>query len=748
MGVRAVIARRRVSPLALLYAMNPIAASIFYVCGRLGVITPRPFGVVLGVLGASAVAGSLTERAFRRNRSAFRAHLRVAVHSVSVTAVIYMIGWGPALAIAYVFTAQENVAVHGAASWWLPALWSTLSLAVAELAVGTGLVASMLPAPEVHGLAALAGVAVIIAARMIGSTFAQKEHAEEQLRLREDRFRSLVQYSSDIVLVLDGEGTITYASRAMPRILGHDPADVVGRPAFAFVHPDDLPEVQARFGAMLAGELPAEPAAFRVRHVDGSWRHVEAMASNLLAKPSVGGIVVNLRDVTDRKRFEEQLAHQALHDALTGLPNRSLLLDRLAQALARAERAGTEVAVIFCDLDRFKLVNDSLGHEVGDRVLCAVARRLERTVRPGDTVARFGGDEFVILCEGLARSTDVAGIAERIQRALGEPIEVAGEEFFASASMGVALRSHCEGDAESLIRDADTAMYRAKEQGRGRFEIFDPETRAETLRRLHTESALRHALERGELCLHYQPVVDLTSGAVRSVEALLRWQHPDRGLLLPGEFIHVAEESGLIVPVGEWVLYEASRQAREWSALGGPASALQIAVNLSPRQLFEDDIVATVARAMQVSGLRAGQLALCLEVTEHMVMDSPERAEQVLVALKELGVQLAIDDFGTGYSSLAYLSRFPIDMLKIDRSFITGLDANPDHQAIVGAICDLARALGMEAIAEGVETEAEAAVLRRLGCPRVQGFHYGRPVPAEQITALLRTGARARPAPV
>jgi len=450
------------------------------------------------------------------------------------------------------------------------------------------------------------------------------------------------------------------------------------------------------------------------------------------------------RDISDRKALEARLEHEATHDPLTGLPNRTLLLDRLEMAMGRAHRQHRPLAVLFLDLDHFKVVNDSLGHSTGDQLLSAIAARLTDHLRPGDTVARFGGDEFVIICEELSGPEEAEEIASRIAASVAESLWIGDSEVYVTASVGIALASELHHTPEQVLRDADAAMYQAKARGRSRHEVFDSRLRTRALDRLEVESALRRALVRHELRVHYQPVFDLATGAVTGVEALLRWEHPQRGLLLPAEFLRVAEESGLVVPVGSWVMRQACRQIQRLRVEVPGYDNLQVAVNLSARQIGHPYLVDELAKVLADTSV--GPDTLVLEITESVLMDDVPANGETLRRLKDLGVRLAIDDFGTGYSSLAYLRRFPVDVLKVDRSFVSGLGVDPEDAAITNAVITLSHTLGLVAIAEGVESPLQRDELIRLGCDQAQGFLLGRPMnPADLADFLIRQGPPPQP---
>jgi diguanylate cyclase (GGDEF)-like protein/PAS domain S-box-containing protein len=557
----------------------------------------------------------------------------------------------------------------------------------------------------------------------------------------EQRFRALVQHAPDIIALFDGDGVLSYASPSLTRILGYDPGDLVGVASPETVHADDFHAVGHAFAAAMAEPGAPAPVAFRAKTKDGSYRHLEATFTNLFGVPAVDAMVINARDVTERVEATAALLHQAFHDALTDLPNRALFLDRVTQALARAERTGSAVAVVFLDLDDFASINRLFGRDGGDHVLASAAGLLDAAVRGGDTVACLGGDEFVVCCEEVGDASHAVSLAARLGQAISVPFGSNGLAVTVTASIGIALSGRDGLDtADSLLRDADAAMYQAKQRGRNRVELFDPAMRARTAARAEAAAALRTGLAHGELVVHYQPLITLDTGRVVGIEALARWERPS-GFVPPAEFIPVAEESGLIVELGQRVLTLACGDTAAWNA-DHPDHPLSVAVNLSVHQLGPG-VVDVVAAALEVSGLTPE--LLCLEITESALMDDAEVVGAALHELKGLGVRLGVDDFGTGYSSLLYLRGFPIDVLKIDRSFVSGMEEVDADAAIVEGVLSLAHALGLEAVAEGVETAEQAARLRNLGCELGQGYLWSPPLAPDVLYAWMeaaRGGAR------
>ncbi|HEY8762996.1 MAG TPA: EAL domain-containing protein [Solirubrobacteraceae bacterium] len=547
-------------------------------------------------------------------------------------------------------------------------------------------------------------------------------------------FRSLYASSPQAGLVLDGAGLVVLANARAERLLGCPRAELIGRAIEDFI---------------LWGTEPAAPGEAGPADPEGEDQVIEAHArredgSELPVRLTVTPVRIEdqefrslaIVDPSEGARRAALREHEASHDPLTGLPNRTLFLDRLEHALARARRSMRPLAVVFLDLDDFKLINDTRGHDVGDLMLVALTPKLASALRPGDTIARFGGDEFVVLCEDLTGEADAIGIATRIAEASSAPVRVGGVEHTITVSAGVALVGDpATASPAGLLRDADAAMYRAKAGGKGRVAMFDEGMRARLIERVAIESSLRKALDRDELRVFYQPVMSLRDNRIVSVEALLRWQHPHRGLLEPGAFIAVAESSGLIVRIGEWVMEQACLQAVAWQAAAPDAEPIHVSVNVSAQQLIRSDVASSVARVLDVTGLEPGLLDL--EITEAMLLRDVDSSASALQNLKRLGVRLVLDDFGTGYSSLSFLKRLTIDALKIDRSFIENLGEEEEDGMIIGAVLSMANALDIDVTAEGVETGAQLARLRTHGCDSVQGFLFSRPAPAEKISTLI-----------
>lgn len=573
----------------------------------------------------------------------------------------------------------------------------------------------------------------------------ERKRAEEEIRRSEEHFRSLIENGSDIILVLGQDASIRYASASVAKTMGYDMDAVRGMNALTFVHPEDLPDVEMFLQRTMLGTNEDVANEFRVQHADGSWRVLESMSRRVIDPDGCWSVVINCRDISERKRAEDTIRFLAHHDALTGLPNRELFKDRLALAIRNAHRKHQQIAVMFLDLDEFKDVNDTVGHAEGDRLLQFVANRLSGFVRDADTLARLGGDEFTILLSELEDLQEASMIADRILEGLRRPWLVDGHEFHVTASMGLTIFPSDGADPETLLRNADTAMYRAKRAGKNKYQLYTPAMNEQVAERVALENDLRRAVENKEFVLYYQPQVDISTGQVVGAEALLRWNSPSRGLVYPADFISVAEAGGLIVPIGEWVLRRACQDASDWNN-NGECGPLRVAVNLSARQFGQNDLLATVATVLEETGL--APIDLQLEITEGTAVEDVEFTVDLLSKLRTMGVAIAIDDFGTGHSSLSYLKRLPIDVLKIDQSFVADVVRDETDAALVRAIISIGHSMGLKVIAEGVETTQQLAFLREpeagvdvgmnLHCDEFQGFLYSKAVPLCEFLAIAR----------
>ncbi len=727
--------RRRLNPTNLGYLIGPIAFVAILVLMRFRFVVHEPAWIWLGIFIAIPVANLAVDHVHSTHPSPVSFHLRLATQIASVTAVIYLTGWGPVLWGAYAFVALEVIAQSGSWAWRPVALWSLSAMAVGELFIWLGWLPSTVSFVRASAIT-LMGVFVLgFVIRMAGAIIEQKEGAEVAVRLSEDRFRSLIQNSSDVTMIIGPDGLYRYLSPSVVELLGYEPEALVGNRATSYVHPDDAAMVQQQLGPEFQASSDTIVLEFRMIREDGTPRDVEAVVSNQIERPSVGGYVANVRDVTERKKFEDLLSHRALHDPLTGLANRQLILDRADRMLVRARRDGQPVAALFVDLDNFKDANDSLGHEAGDRLLQSVASRLVGLLRTSDTVGRLGGDEFVILAEGVSLADGPKSIAERIRQVLRPPFYVEGFESLpitVSASIGIAVGDR--QSAQDLLRDADIALYRAKAAGRDQYVVFQEAMHVAASDRLTLRTELDSALASGEFRLLYQPIFDLAHLQMRGVEALIRWQHPTKGILTPDRFISVLEDTGDIVDVGRWVLDEACRQLAVWQSAG---QDLTMSVNVSMRQLDSNEFVGHVRAALDTYGLDPS--SLIIEITESVLMKDANATVARLHRLKDLGVMLAIDDFGTGYSSLAYLRQFPVDVLKIDRTFVSEMSGSPDAAALIHTLVELGHTLGLVTLAEGIEQPSQIEGLRSERCQHGQGFLFSRPVIATDIEKLFAT---------
>lgn len=571
---------------------------------------------------------------------------------------------------------------------------------------------------------------------------AQRHAADLQQHARaleesEERFRSSFDYAAIAMAVVSPEGRWLKVNKLLCEIIGYSEPELLATDFQAVTHSDDLSPALAKLALLLEGTTPICQLQKRYLHKQG--REVWVMLNISAVRDTETKLlhmIFQIQDITERKRAEDQLIHDVSHDALTGLPNRPLFTDRLKQAFERAKRhEDQQFAVLFLDFDRFKLVNDSLGHHVGDELLKGIAGRLQKAARSEDTVARIGGDEFIILFENLKHADEAIEVANRIKDAMSHPFNLCGHEVFSSASIGIALSAGEYVKAEDILRDADTAMYRAKELGKARHAMFDPEMHSQANEALTLETDLRRAIERQEFIVHYQPIVELATGRISGFESLVRWKHPKHGFLSPAKFIPVAEETGLIVSIDAWVLGEGCRQMRLWQEQFPIYPPLTISVNLSGKQFAQAGLVKYVKQVLDETNLDPRSLKL--EITESAVMENIETAAGMLKQLRALGVKLSMDDFGTGYSSLSYLNRLPISTLKIDRSFINQMADQDENAAIVRTIVMLAQTLTMDVVAEGIETENQVAQLRALGCESGQGYFFSEPISREDATRFL-----------
>jgi diguanylate cyclase (GGDEF)-like protein/PAS domain S-box-containing protein len=582
---------------------------------------------------------------------------------------------------------------------------------------------------------ALVGIAALVR-QVLGVRVELDSREQTALEQADRRLAALVRHGSDMLTILELDTTVRYASPSHQQVMGIPGDLLVGKRMDQQIHRDDLPAAELGFERLRAGTSARESLIVRLRDGAGRWRWIEAVGTNLMNEPTVNGLVLNSRDITDRKALEAQLLEQALRDPLTGLGNRRLFSDRVGHALERRVRRQSSVALLLLDLDHFKFVNDTLGHAKGDALLVAVSERLRTVLRTADTIARLGGDEFAVLLEDLAADDEADATATRIQQALDRPFQLDEREVFVRASIGIAWATDGQ-DVDALLMDADVAMYGAKNSGRGRVERYSSAMRESVAQRVDLEADLRFAVERGELDLAYQPVVDLESGRIIAAEALLRWRHPTQGMVPPDRFIPVAEESELIIDLGRFVIQRAALDAAAFRMVCPDAATLRVGVNLSARQLLSADLVSDVVQSLAAAGITGH--AFAAELTETVLASNEPVVAGRLQALRDLGVRIALDDFGTGYSSLAYLRRFPIDVIKVDKSFVSYGGESSGNDGVTKAIVSIGASLGMRTVAEGIETMEQLVRLREIGCVLGQGYLFSRPVPREEFAALLRS---------
>jgi diguanylate cyclase (GGDEF)-like protein/PAS domain S-box-containing protein len=691
-----------------------VTGAFFVALHHLHLLGTLPLPVVLGILVGGAIITQLTATRWTVDLPSRQLHTLMALQFALVTAVIYAIGWGATLVIGYVYIVATDLEQVGSRAWRPALLWTAIGITAGQVAVALGIVPTYVHEPYVHGLATLSGLGTFFMIWLIGTKTEAEEHADHELRASEANFRQLFADNPQPMWVFDAddhaflevnEAAVAHYGFTREEFLARRVTDLVQRS-------DDAGTEQHRLrdGRTIDAEVHAHELQFEGR----------------------AAVLVTIQDVTERNALEAELRHQAFHDALTHLANRALFSDRADHALGRQRRHGRGLAVLLLDLDGFKTVNDSLGHNAGDQLLVEVASRLASVLRVDDTAARLGGDEFAVLLEDLPDDEFALDVAQRIIDEVATPFHLSGKEIFVTASIGITFGGDHGDNADELLRNADAAMYRAKSAGKGCLRVFEPAMHLDAVARLELETDLRRAIEEHELVVHYQPIVTAATGAISGFEALVRWMHPVRGIVAPLEFIPLAEENGLIVDIGRYVLRSACAQLVQWRAT---YPHLTVSVNVSARQLADADLVDDVVQALHETGLPAS--ALTLEITESTVIEDPEHAHERLTTLKALGVRIAVDDFGTGYSSLGSLQHLPVDTLKIDKSFVDGVTSGTQGAGVVHAIIGIARMLQLGTVAEGVEHDEQVHRLGELGCEQLQGYCFSKPLPADQVIGLL-----------
>lgn len=719
-------------------AFEGLVAAPFVVAVReLGWGGTAPLWLLLGTLFVAQV--STNEDLQRRLGGADltrHTQARVATQIGLGTTVIYLLGWGPVLVSALTLVLANHLKWGVRAEIWRPMFgWSVVAIGCGQAAIAAGAVHSYVATPGAHALALLNVLLLFLLMRLLGVMSAERLAAEQAVRTNEQRFRALVHNSTDVVLITDEHAVPFYVSPSVMRVTGRSPEEVRGADPYGSVHPDDKAALAQTLAAVVAEPGAERELEMRVLYGDNTWHWLEMVVRNLLDEPAVGGLVINYRDTTERRSLEDRLRQQAFHDAMTGLPNRAMFMDRLDQVVARQAHIGTAPIVMLIDVDEFKAINDSLGHPMGDELLVQVATSLRSVLRPADTLARLGGDEFALMIESVADASEVEWWAERVLGAVQRDFELGEHRLPVTASIGVSAYAQAATTAEELLRDADLAMYVAKAAGKGRFAVYELGMAQAVHSRLQLKIDLSDALAVGDqMVLDYQPVIELRSGRVVGVEALLRWSHPRLGRLLPGEFLPLAEESGLIVPLSRWVLREACQQLATWQQSSPAFQDVAVGVNVSMSHVWHPELLEDLDEALSTSGIDPTRLVL--EIKETGLAHEAARSGGVLEQIRTRGVQIAVDDFGASSSSLASLRDVPIDIIKIDKGF--GTDAKGGNSAhIAQGIVELAHRLSLPVVAQGIESFSAAENLRAIDCAYAQGTLFGGPTDPASITAFV-----------